>query len=662
MTPPKGQALRKVALLFGSFNPMHEGHLTIARHILENYPEYEMRFVVSPESPFKKGLGISGERRLEDARDIVAESGINAEVSNVEFSLPKPHYTIETLRHLDRIEPDAEHVLVVGGDSIADILTWHEGEKLLQEFEVWVYPRTGVDSEKICSELNSRTGIKGIRLLDGESVDISSTELRSSTQYDVVIVGGGVTGIGTARDCAMRGLKTLLVEKTDFAAGASGRNHGLLHSGARYAVSDSESARECIAENAVIKRIAPHCVDPAGGLYLSLPEDDLGYQAKFVEACNKVGISAQQLDPEEALRLEPSANPMLTGAVLVPDCAVDPFKLSIANAIDALRHGAEIIPDCEAIGIIKDKDRVIGLNIKEKGSGDIRQVYSKVVVNAAGIWGVSIARMAGIQIRMFPAKGSLLVFGHRVNNMVLSRCRAASDADILVPGSSVTILGTTSLRVPFDEVDNIEPTPEEVDLLLAEGDKLAPALASTRILRAYAGVRPLVADDNDLSGRGISRGITLFDHAVRDGVEGFITITGGKMATYRLMAEKVTDLVCRKIGVNKACTTAIRVLPEPVFRRGKFGGEVICACENITSEEIEYAKNELGCRTLDQLRRRTRLGMGTCQGHPCVERAAALLDDPEREAFLQERWKGVCPVAWGDTLKEAQLIQWIHNK
>ena len=661
MTSGKRTVSRKVALLFGSFNPMHEGHLTIARYIIENFPEYEVRFVVSPESPFKQGLGLSGERRLADAKAVVADAGIRAEVSDVEFTLPKPHYTVDTLRYLDGIEPDAEHILVVGGDSIADILTWREGEQLLREFEVWVYPRSGVDCRKICAGLNALEGVKGVRLLDGESVDISSTQLRSSAQYDVIIIGGGVTGIGTARDCAMRGLKTLLVEKTDFAAGASGRNHGLLHSGARYAVSDIESARECAAENAVIKRIAPHCVDPAGGLYLSLPEDDLDYQAKFVEACNMAGIPARRLDPEEALTLEPSANPMLTGAVLVPDCSVDPFKLSIANAIDALRHGAEIIPDCEAIGIIKDKNRVIGLNVKEKGSGDTRQVYSKVVVNAAGIWGVSIARMAGIQIRMFPAKGSLLVFGHRVNNMVLSRCRAASDADILVPGSSVTILGTTSLRVPFDEIDNVEPTPEEVDLLLAEGDKLAPALASTRILRAYAGVRPLVADDNDLSGRSISRGISLFDHATRDGVEGFITITGGKMATYRLMAEKVTDLVCSKIGVRVTCSTAQSILPEPVFRRGKFGGEVICACENITSEEIEYAKNELGCRTLDQLRRRTRLGMGTCQGHPCVKRAASLLDEPEREAFLQERWKGICPVAWGDTLKEAQLIQWIHK-
>ena len=105
--------------------------------------------------------------------------------------------------------------------------------------------------------------------------------------YDVVIIGGGITGAGTARDCAMRGLKVLLVEKRDFTNGATGRNHGLLHSGARYAVTDQESAKECIQENQILRRIARHCVEETDGLFITLPEDDLAYQQKFVEACQK---------------------------------------------------------------------------------------------------------------------------------------------------------------------------------------------------------------------------------------------------------------------------------------------------------------------------------------------------------------------------------------
>ena len=144
---------------------------------------------------------------------------------------------------------------------------------------------------------------------------------------------------------------------------------------------------------------------------------------------------------------------------------------------------------------------------------------------------------------MFPAKGALLVMGHRINKLVINRCRKPADADILVPGDTICVIGTTSSRIPYDQIDNMEVTPEEVDILFREGEKLAPSLRHTRVLRAYAGVRPLVATDDDPSGRNVSRGIVLLDHAERDGLDGFITITGGKLMTYRLMAEWATDLV-----------------------------------------------------------------------------------------------------------------------
>ena len=149
---------------------------------------------------------------------------------------------------------------------------------------------------------------------------------------------------------------------------------------------------------------------------------------------------------------------------------------------------------------------------------------------------------------MFPARGALLIFGHRVNNMVINRCRKPANADILVPDDTVCVIGTTSDRIPIETVDDMRVTREEVDVLLKEGVKIAPSLATTRIIRAYAGVRPLVASDDDPSGRSISRGIVCLDHAQRDGLEGLITITGGKMMTYRLMGEIATNAVCAKLG------------------------------------------------------------------------------------------------------------------
>ena len=654
-------ARKQVALLMGSFNPLHEGHLAIVRHINANFPDTEVRIVVSPESPFKEGLEGSAEGRLDAVRSAVASSDVKAEVSDVEFGLTKPYYTINTLRYLRDTEPDNDFVLVVGGDNIEAIEKWHEGRRLLQEFEVWVYPRPGYDAKAACEKYQSTTDVRGVKFLEGEMHNISSTQIRARDEYDVIIIGGGITGAGTARDCALRGLKTLLVEKLDITNGASGRNHGLLHSGARYAVGDTESARECIKENLTLKKIAPHCVEDRGGLFISLPEDGLEFQAKFVEACRAAGIQAEVLDPQEARLMEPSVNPALIGAVRIPDGSVDPFRLVLSNIVDAKAHGAEVRTFTEVTGFIKNRSRVVGVNLRDSATGETSAKYARMVVNAAGIWGARIAEMAGAHIDMYPAKGSLLVFGHRVNNMVINRCRKSADADILVPGESVTIIGTTSTRVPLDEVDDIRPTAEEVDILLCEGSKLAPALASTRILRAYAGVRPLVAADGDASGRSISRGIVLLDHSKRDGIEGFVTITGGKLATYRLMAETVTDFVCSALGVSSRCTTASRMLPVPLVRRTSFAGKLVCECENVTEEEIRKAVESLDVRDLDTLRKRTRLGMGTCQGQLCARRAAGLLPDKSLDKFLQERWKGMAAVAWGDTLREAQLMQWIYN-
>ena len=161
--------------------------------------------------------------------------------------------------------------------------------------------------------------------------------------YDVIVVGGGATGAGVARDCSLRGLKVLLIERFDFTAGATGRNHGLLHSGARYAVTDRESATECIKENMTLRRIASHCVEETDGLFITLPEDDLGYQKTFIDACRAAGIEAEAIDPALARRLEPSVNPALVGAVKVPDGSVDPFRLTMANVYDAKLHGADVL-------------------------------------------------------------------------------------------------------------------------------------------------------------------------------------------------------------------------------------------------------------------------------------------------------------------------------
>lgn len=395
-------------------------------------------------------------------------------------------------------------------------------------------------------------------------------------------------------------------------------------------------------------------------------------------------------------------NPTLLGAVQVPDGTIDPFRLTAANMLDAREHGATILTGCEITGLIRRGERVCGVEFYDHQQRERRTLYAGVVVNAAGIWGQRIAEYADLRIAMFPAKGSLLILDHRINRQVINRCRKPADADILVPGDTISLIGTTSEHIPYDEIDDNRVTTAEVDTLLREGEKLAPVLGRTRVLRAYSGVRPMVASDDDPSGRSVSRGIVLLDHAGRDGMEGFITITGGKLMTYRLMAEWATDAVCRKLGNSVPCSTADTPLPgstEPpevtvkkiislpaplrgsaLYRHGdrtpawlgdtRQHRSLICECEMVTAGEVQYAVENLAVNSLLDLRRRTRIGMGTCQGELCACRAAGLLQRfnittpaqslTQLSDFLNERWKGVQPIAWGDALRESEFTRWVY--
>lgn len=519
---------------------------------------------------------------------------------------------------------------------------------------------------------------------------------QSTLTTDVVIIGGGATGCGILRDCALRGIRAILIERDDFASGTTGRNHGLLHSGARYAVTDHESASECIQENKILKFIARHCIEDTEGLFITLPEDDMQYQRNFVDACERAGIDTEILTPQQTLAFEPSVNPTLQGAVKVPDGTLDPFRLCIANVLDAQAHGNQVLTKTEVIGLIESNGEIQGVHCRDKRSHHQFSIYAKHVVNAAGVWGQTICDYANLGIKMFPAKGALLILDHRLNNVVINRCRKPADADILVPGDTISLIGTTSTHVNYDEIEHLTVTAKEVDTLIEEGSKLAPRMRNARILRAYAGVRPLVSINGDSDGREISRGIVLVDHELRDSMKGFTTITGGKLMTYRLMAEMATDNIAQKLGVSAKCTTAQIPLPgsretrtknttiaQPVsvesafYRHGEnaalFANKkspVVCECEMVTESEIRYAVQKLNVDNLVDLRRRTRVGMGPCQGELCSYRAAGLLSQYGRKPefanqqlvdVIEERWKGNRPICWGEAMRETEFNYWIYG-
>jgi glycerol-3-phosphate dehydrogenase len=504
----------------------------------------------------------------------------------------------------------------------------------------------------------------------------------------VLIIGGGVTGTGLARDLTLRGIKCIVVEKWDISAGASGGNHGLLHSGARYVGSDPAAAAECRLEGQRLKKMAPHCIEDTGGLFVAVAGDDENYIADFPDRCARCGIPARAMDCADAKALEPSLSNQLIAAYQVEDAAIDPFKLALDNMAQAEALGARLLRFTSLVGFHRSRQRIRSVGLRDESTGQPLAVEADMVVNAAGAWAASVAALAGAHIPMIFSKGSLLVVGERISHRVINRLRPPTDGDILVPAGTVSILGTTSGRTASP--DTIYPEIHEVDQIIEQGAEMVPVLASTRYIRAYCGVRPLVSCEDTCDDRTVSRGYTLIDHAqdAEKPIENLVTITGGKLTTYRLMAEKTADLVCARLGNHAPGRTRTEPLPDMIATRWtqpalaprawmekcRPDDLLLCECEMVPQAVVDDLVNTLQhygqSPGLGAIGRRSRIGKGPCQGTFCSQRVSAYLYDTGRwqaergiaelRSFLGERWRGQAPLLWDISLAQAELLEATH--
>jgi glycerol-3-phosphate dehydrogenase len=502
---------------------------------------------------------------------------------------------------------------------------------------------------------------------------------------DVLVIGGGATGAGVAWDAALRGLDVVLVDRNDLAEGTSGRFHGLLHSGGRYAVKDPRAAEECIAENRVLRHIAADSIEDTGGFFVTTPWDDPGYADRFADGCHATGIECEEISPAQALREEPRLNPQISRVFRVPDGNMEIWKLVWALARGAQLRGARVLPYHAVVAVHRDGDEITGARLRDARTGEESEVHARVTVNAAGAWSGRIAALADIEgVRILPGRGIMIAMNHRLVNTVVNRCQMPTDGDIIVPIRTVCVIGTTDVHT--DDPDDHTVLETEVDAMLEDGEKLVPGFRQARALRVWTGVRPLFEDakESNADTRDVTRSHALLDHAERDGVGRFLTITGGKATTFRLMAEHTVDAVCRQLGELRPCTTRSEPLPgseerEP-YRLGErlqrkeanlAAEQLICECELIPRTTLEDGIRRLATTNLDDIRRLLRLGMGPCQGGFCIYRAAGVLhglDGLSAEQtnrtlldFLQERWNGTWPILYGDQLRQARLDDWIFH-
>ncbi len=520
-------------------------------------------------------------------------------------------------------------------------------------------------------------------LVNGSATGAGQTMLET----DVLIIGGGVTGAGIMRDLALRGIHSILVDKRDLCAGASGGNHGLLHSGARYVSTDLDAAIECRIEGALLKRLAPQCIETTGGLFVAVEGDDTAFADGFDALCQRAGIDCEALSLAQAKSLEPLLSDRLFKAVRVPDATIDPFHLALLNVEHARQAmGSVYLPHTEVLGFDTREGGLCAARCRDHLNHTELTIRARQFVNAGGAWSMAIARLAGCDdVHLLYAKGTILVSHDRLTQHVVNRLRPPGDGDILVPGGSVSLLGTTSSRV--DDLESVSPTVDEVDRNLREGAAMIPALAHARYIRAFSRVRPLLQANGAASDRAATRGFSLLDHHAQ-GLDNFCTIAGGKLTTYRLMAEKAADLVARRLGNPQVCSTGHVPLPDDAacswsesatapkrwHRSNDPDDMILCECEMLPQSAITQIFTEApgvdAQPTLESIALRSRVGKGPCQGAFCGIRIGSYLYDQghyqdgtgltQLRNFFDERFKGQRSVSWGQQAAQIELAEAMH--
>src|SRR6202158_3443090 len=527
--------------------------------------------------------------------------------------------------------------------------------------------------------------------------------MSAPSAHDVCVVGGGVTGAGIARDLSLRGLSVLLLEKGDWGGGTTGSSSWMIHGGPRYLEFDWDTTRLSTQDAGYIVSIARNMVYRVVFIIPVLPHDrnNIERMETAMEVYDrfqplKKAHPHTRLTAEEALQAEPGLTPELIGAVTMEEWGGDPHRLVFANVQDAISHGARALNHTRVVGLVRDGGNVIG--VRCRGSdGAMSEARAKVVVNAAGPWVPEISRMAGADVRLRPAKGIHIVYPHRISNFSIS-AEAIDGRDLLmVSHAGFTLLGTTDDDF-YGDLDSVDVLEDEIDYLLQAFERVFPSIRAYRPVRTTTGVRPTLFKWRRYEDE-LSRRFEVIDHA-SEGVDGFVTITGGKLSMYRLMAEQTSDAVCRKLRHQAPCTTASRPLPgneselEPVTelanrsgisalaaiklqsRHGSWAGKVMeeaklgriaCRCEPLTEAELSYAARHEQVRSLADAFRRVGLAGGPCAGAACVMRAAEVSGrgvdwsasqrfDAARE-FTRDAWLGRAPVLGRSGWAQEELAQ-----
>jgi glycerol-3-phosphate dehydrogenase len=469
-------------------------------------------------------------------------------------------------------------------------------------------------------------------------------------------------------------MRVALFERHDLAFGASGNSSGMIHGGPRYLTQDPDVTHSSCLDSGHIQRIAPHLLfripflTPVfQGASEVRAEAMLAAYDAFFEVYDryqplKRGKPHVRLTADEMRSLEPGLAQGVHGGVSFDEWGIDGARLCVANALDAYELGAEIQVHTTVTDVLRRADgRVCGVRYRNRLTGDTGQRTSKLVVNATGAWAPITATLSGLEptaARIRPGKGIHVFLDRRLTNYAVVTNAIDARQVFLMPWQNVSVLGTTDDDY-YGDLDDVVATSDEVRYLFQAVARVFPSIWRARAIGTWGGVRPTLhtwgPNEDELS-----REHEIVDHAAH-GADGLYSMIGGKLASYRMFSEAMTDVLARRLHVRTACRTHVAPLPggddsvDPMklvvvggmeavtatrleYRHGGRSlrvvermlrapreAAVVCPCEPVTEAEIRYVVSTEFARTVDDVARRTRLGLGACGGQRCAARCGRLV-------------------------------------
>ncbi len=496
--------------------------------------------------------------------------------------------------------------------------------------------------------------------------------LERAPDVDVVVIGGGVNGTGVARDATLRGLKVALFERNDLAFGASGNSSGMIHGGPRYLSYDPKVTESSCRDSGHIQRIAPHLLFRIPFL---MPVEDGRTARVMLELVDaffgayddyqplKRGKPHARLSASELSALEPGIAGPNVGGITFDEWGIDGARLCVANALDAVERGATVRVHTTVESIDRDpaSGAARGVTWRDDVTGERGTTTARAVVNATGAWAPLTAVRGGLSgraARVRGGKGIHVLFDRRLTNYAVVAKAVDGRQIFLEPWENMTIIGTTDDDY-YGDLDRVRATSDEVRYLVEGVARVFPAIGRARAIGTYAGVRPTLYGFGPYEDQ-LSRDHRVVDHEA-DGAAGLYSMIGGKLASYRLFAEEMTDVVARKLGATRPCSTHSSPLPggeatvddgalavslgvdavaarRLVYRHGARSeriaerirrrpreATVVCACEPVLEAEVRHAVRDELATSVDDVSRRTRLGLGACGGMRCAARCGQIV-------------------------------------